>query len=101
MYISQGDVNFRTSKKSLPNSAKKITDGILAKGEVTGHAHRLADLEAAELYDLGEGTMLLIVGENGVSIQHEEHTTVSLPAGRYEVVIDREYSDEGERPVAD
>ena len=100
-YVSQGDVNFHRVKKSNLANAKRIADGVIARGEVTGHSHRLEVLEAAELYEVETGKMMLHVGENGVSIVHEEHCPVMLPQGDYEITIDREYSDEGERPVVD
>lgn len=102
-YVSQGDVNFRRVRKANLAGAKRVADGVIARGEVTGHSHRLAVLDAAELYDCGEGKMLLRVSESGVSIQHEEHAPVTLPQGDYEITIDREYDymGEAERPVVD
>ena len=100
-YVSQGDVNFRKTEKAVPETAKRISDGVIARGEVTGHSHRCEVLDAVELYEVETGKMVLRVGENGVSIVHEEHRPVMLPQGDYEVTIDREYSDEGERPVVD
>jgi hypothetical protein len=100
-YVSQGDVNFRRVNRQNLAGGKRVADGVIARGEVTGHSHRLAELDAAELYQMDGGKMLLRVGEEGVSIVHEEHRPVELPMGDYEVVIDREYADEGERPVVD
>jgi hypothetical protein len=100
-YKSQGDVNFRRTNQPIPKTAKRITDGVIARGEVTGHSHRCQVLDAVELYEVEAGKMMLCVGENGVSIVHEEHRPVMLPQGDYEITIDREYSDEGERPVVD
>ena len=110
MYKAQGDVNFRSTTGNIDLSvakdyfslAKFVGDGILARGEFSGHSHRLETLDAAELYELEEGKMVLIVGENGVSIIHEEHEEITLPKGTYEVTIDREYTGEGEeRRVTD
>lgn len=103
-YASQGDVNFRRIRNGrVGRGARRIADGVIARGEVTGHSHRLAVLDAAELYDCGEGKMLLRVGENGVSVVHEEHAPLVLPQGDYEVTLDREYDyfSESERPVSD
>ena len=42
-----------------------------------------------------------VTAEGGVSIVHEEHGTVSVPKGDYEVTIQREYSPEEIRSVVD
>jgi len=90
LWIRQGDVLLRPLAARPVTTGSRITDGILARGEMTGHAHRLSVL-TPELYDLDDGKMLLCVTEEGVSIQHEEHKPVEVPVGDYEVVIDREY----------
>ena len=99
--MSQGDVTF-LPVKSIPTGMKKVSDGILARGETTGHAHRVGTLDAAELYEM-DGKMFLAVGENGVSIVHEEHHPVTLDPGNYEVHIDKtfDYSAKQLRNVAD
>jgi hypothetical protein len=99
--MSQGDVTF-LPVKSIPSGMKKVSDGILAKGETTGHAHRIGTLEAAELYEM-DGKLFLSVGENGVSIVHEEHAPVTLDTGNYEVHIDKafDYSAQSLRNVTD
>lgn len=96
----QGDVLIRRIGKVPSGPRKPQQDGCLAYGEVTGHAHRVSDLQEAELFHVGDG-MYLSVGENGVSIQHEEHSTINLPPGNYEIVRQREYSPEAIRNVAD
>jgi hypothetical protein len=99
--ISQGDVTF-VPVKAVPKGGNKIADGILARGESTGHSHRVGTLEAAELYAI-EGKMFLKVGDEGVSIVHEEHAPVTLDPGNYEVIIDKQfdYSAQALRNVAD
>ena len=66
---------------------------ILAYGEVTGHAHRIADPDAS-------GAVLLTVAESATFLRltkkaqlvHEEHATIELEPGTYEVVHQREYA---------
>ncbi len=62
---------------------------VLAYGEVTGHAHAIADVNA-KLYESSAGRVL-VVEPSGVSVVHEEHTTVTLPGGTYFVRRQREY----------
>ena len=99
--MSQGDVTF-LPVKALPNGIKKLADGVIARGETTGHSHRVGTLESAELYQMN-GKMFLHVGENGVSIVHEEHAPVMLGPGNYEIHIDQsfDYSAQALRNVAD
>lgn len=77
---------------------KREGELVLARGEATGHAHRLAE-PSGRLFVLG-GSRYLVLGEPGW-LTHEEHATLELPAGRYEVRIQREYTPEGIRGVLD
>lgn len=96
----QGDVLIRRIESLPASKATKRVTGVLIEGEVTGHAHRLADLTAAEVLEVGEG-LYLRVGEAGASIVHEEHKPIILEPGNYEVFRQREYSPEEIRNVAD
>jgi hypothetical protein len=95
----QGDVLFKTVA-IIPEGGKKRVSGHILEGEVTGHIHRVAELEAAEVLECGDGLFLNVTGD-GVSIVHEDHKTLNLPAGNYEIVRQREYSPEEIRNVAD
>jgi hypothetical protein len=97
----QGDVLIRRIS-SLPTQKAQQTrlTGILAYGEVTGHAHRVEDLTHAEVLEIGDG-LFLRVAPAGVRVIHEEHAPVSLPAGDYEIEIQREYTPAEIRNVAD
>jgi hypothetical protein len=96
----QGDVLIRRIQSLPKQTAQARLNGILAYGEVTGHAHRVEDLAHAEVLEVGEG-LYLRVGDGGVRIVHEEHAPISLPPGNYEVSIQREYTPEAIRNVAD
>lgn len=100
----QGDVLFRKVRSLPAGDRKKRASGHILEGEATGHIHRVADqdLDAAEVLEFGEGQLYLSVSaEGGISIVHEEHDPITLPAGNYEVVRQREYSPEEIRNVAD
>ena len=66
---------------------------VLAYGEVTGHRHAIAEPHA-ELLALPdqeiERRFLRIVGDKAL-LRHEEHDTITLPPGTYQVVQQREY----------
>ena len=78
---------------------KKLKHLTLAEGEVTGHTHRITTGDA-ELYE-HEGTLYLKVKSEEASLTHEEHNEIKLPNGNYQIGIQREYSPEGWRRVAD
>jgi hypothetical protein len=96
----QGDVLIRQITSLPTQKAQSRLNGILAYGEVTGHAHRVEDMTKAEVLEIEKG-LYLHVEAGGVRIVHEEHAPISLPAGNYEVEIQREYAPEAIRNVAD
>ena len=102
----QGDVLF-IPVAALPEGVplRKRENGVVAYGEVTGHAHRLADLESAEVLECGN-ELYVRVTEKGLSLggatfAHEEHGPITLPDGPYKVGIQREYSPAAIRNTAD
>ena len=100
----QGDVLFKQVKSVPAGDRKKRASGHILEGEATGHIHRLAesDLDAAEVLEYGDGQLFLSVSaEGGISIVHEEHNPIMLPAGVYEVTRQREYAPDEIRNVAD
>lgn len=98
----QGDVLLRRVN-AIPTGEQRTLDKVtLALGEVTGHAHVLTgDLEETVVRDPDlERRFLRVLGDGGV-LTHEEHATIQIPPGDYEVVRQREYEEEGLRWVAD
>lgn len=94
---------------------------VLAYGEVTGHAHAITKTDVVH-YDATNPTeaarqVLASVGltvevsehnapsflevPTGAEVEHEEHATVALPAGRYVRLTQREYAPDTLRSVAD
>lgn len=74
---------------------------VLAYGEATGHAHVIKHKHATLYKALANDNRYLRVLENEVVLSHEEHTPIPLPLGNYKVVIQREYTPEEIRNVAD
>lgn len=120
--IRQGDVCLVKVSK-LPEGCTEVphVNGaiVLAFGEVTGHAHKIADWQdAARMKDAGRqarnvlhatrarllqspnGTRFLEVTKP-VTLKHEEHTAHEIPAGIYELPQQMEHSAERMRRVAD
>jgi len=98
----QGDV-FLRQVRSIPKSAtpqKQENRIVLAYGEVTGHAHAIHDLGRVDVFVGAESQMYLRVKE-ATTLNHEEHAAIALPPGNYERVLQKEYSPEAIRNVAD
>ena len=72
---------------------------VLAEGEVTGHAHAIAD-ETVTSY-VGADGALYLDAPKGAAVRHEEHATITLPPGKYRVLRQREYTPDSIRNVAD
>jgi hypothetical protein len=98
----QGDLLF-VKVKSVPGGGIARKSGHILEGEATGHIHRVAEnqLAEAEVLDCGAGLFMTVTAEGGVSIVHEDHNSIVLPPGNYEVVRQREYSPEQIRNVQD
>ena len=101
----QGDVLI-TRVRAIPKGADpKARDAgrvVLAHGEVTGHAHAIMDT-AATLFSLldDQREELFLEVDGTVTLRHEEHAPVEIPAGKYRVTHQREYTPAEIRRVAD
>lgn len=104
----QGDVLVCGVDK-LPENATEVANHtriVLAYGEVTGHAHVIASDEAREFSftdtkaDSVVRRFLKVFGR-GTELRHEEHATIPLPPGIYEIIQQREYDPEAPQTVAD
>jgi hypothetical protein len=89
--LQHGDVILKRIDK-IPESMKKIAPKgniILAEGEVTGHAHRIKEINKAELFE-NNGLFMLKVNDP-VDLVHEEHKTITIQPGSYEIDRVKEY----------
>ncbi|MEE8115112.1 MAG: hypothetical protein V3T23_12260 [Nitrososphaerales archaeon] len=85
----QGDVSIMAVKE-LPKRVKRVQgEPILARGEVTGHAHKMIEGKV-KLYQLA-GLLYLKVLSEVARLYHEEHEDIVLPRGDYEVRRQREF----------
>jgi len=101
----QGDVLFRRLRELPRGKMIRRESGIVALGEVTGHSHALAaeDRDIAAVLEMGSRLFVHVghTDRGGVTVVHEEHAPVTLPKGDFEVIIQREYTPQKIRPVAD
>ena len=96
----QGDVFLIPVNQIADGAATQHRHGVLAEGEVTGHSHRFAVPAEADLFQAG-GDMYVDVLVEGAELIHQEHATIRLPRGAYQVRIQREYTPKGIRRVVD
>ena len=85
---------------AIPSDAMRRPSTVLARGEATGHSHRIADASAAELYEQ-DGVGYLSVTTGTAMLIHDEHKPIELPRGMYKFWQQREYSPKEIRRVVD
>jgi hypothetical protein len=92
--IRQGDVLL--VRVNPPKDAQQVPDaqGLRVPGERTGHAHVLP----AAVFERADGTRLLYLDEDA-TLSHEEHAPLTVPAGWWEPVTQREFAP-GRAPAA-
>ncbi|MCU0495769.1 MAG: hypothetical protein MUF87_00295 [Anaerolineae bacterium] len=95
----QGDVLIAQAQL-IPTDAKPLPVPILARGEITGHSHRIAEPNAAQCWELNGQLYLKVIAESATVI-HDEHQPITLPQGIYRVWLQREYSPEEIRRIVD
>ena len=105
-FCSQGDLNI-WSVNDIPSelsgtSPSKDGNHVLAHSE-TGHHHVISD-DSVTLYNQDEFISYLDV-EKDSNVIHlrgfDTHETIQLPAGKYRLTRQREYTPEGYRRAAD
>ena len=100
----QGDIYFvKLDEKIDSADAVPVKSGIIAKGETTGHAHRVSpsSIAAGALLSIVGSAMFLRSPEAGTTIVHDEHGPIELPAGSYAVIPQQEFDGLRWRQVLD
>lgn len=126
-HYRQGDVLFIKIDELPPLRFKTRKDKVILKGEVTGHAHKLEGktkiLEVAEEianFELKDWTLSntamarnafasvpksQVIGyavvDSPAELTHEEHKTITIPPGKYQIRRQREYDEKEIRFVED
>lgn len=85
---------------TIPECTRLLSHLVLAEGELTGHEHRIAEKDSAELHQ-ANGDLFLRVKEERATLIHQEHGPIALPRGVYRVWRQREYSPAEIRVVRD
>ncbi len=85
---------------AIPAEALRRPSAVLARGEATGHSHRMADPSVVDLFDRG-GVGYLTVRADSATLVHDEHKPITLPRGHYRFWVQREYSPKEIRRIVD
>ncbi len=100
----QGDIFFvKLEQEPDFERGTPVKTGVIARGEETGHMHRVSPASLADgatLALLG-GSMYLRSPEAGATIVHDEHGPIQLPVGVYAVVNQQEFDGLRWRTVLD
>ena len=86
--------------KSIPADATRRPGAVLARGEATGHSHRIDDARAVELFDY-DGVGYLRVTAPQARLIHDEHQPITLPRGVFRFWMQREYTPKEIRRIVD
>jgi len=86
--------------EALPDQVRQLHHLVLAEGEMTGHSHRIAERDAAVLYQSGDGLYLTVTAPLATLV-HQEHGPITLTQGIYHIWRQREYSPKEIRYVRD
>ena len=77
--------------EKLPEGLIQSKDGnVLAFGEVTGHSHKLISEQCLVLQE-PKTLKKFIKTEQEVELIHQEHDTIQIPKGMFEIINEREF----------
>lgn len=103
MNIRHGDINFAKSNKVDGQKVKHNGSFVFGLGETTGHKHiiTVAKPSDMEIYETPIGRIFVLKSEGKLS--HEEHQTITIPAGTYKQVqeIEKDWFQMTTRKVLD
>ena len=84
----------------VPADARPRHSAVLARGEATGHSHRISDPSTVEIFEARDAAFLRVNAESAMLI-HDEHKPIELPRGVYRFWQQREYTPKAIRTVVD
>ena len=85
---------------AVPADATPRPSAVLARGEATGHSHRIADPSGVQLFE-HDGVGYLSVTAESARLVHDEHHPIDLPRGFYRFWQQREYTPKEIRTIID
>lgn len=101
MVYRHGDVILTRCDAAVPAEATRRPTAVLARGEMTGHSHRIAEADAADVYEFGGVGYLDVTADAGATLVHDEHGPIPLARGVYRFWKQREYTPKEIRTIID
>ena len=86
---------------SIPTGLKQTKRVTLAHGEVTGHHHTIHEGATGYASDVDALVDYIEVTAPAADLTHQEHSTIPIPTGKYQVVKQVEYTPAELRNVRD
>lgn len=91
--IRHGDVNFAPFYGKIESNSKEVNHKgsfVFALGETTGHKHVITvpKIEDMDIYETAVGRIYVL--KTAGKLSHEEHETITIPAGTYQQVQEQE-----------
>jgi hypothetical protein len=85
----QGDILLKKIE-TIPVGVQPSNDDVILRGEATGHAHRIVNgtIFTRSRFPTEE---MYVEAKVGAALIHEEHSTIPIEPGFYEVIRQREY----------
>lgn len=88
----QGDILLvKTEISELTEKVERVESGVIAEGEVTGHAHKVVGGTLTSQYGV-----LRVVASEGTKVVHDEHADLELEPGIWLVRNQEEYAGDGQ-----
>lgn len=95
LQLVQGDVFFLRIENSDKNFRRLPKEGfVVAEGEITGHKHRVVEApdSIVEIAEDANGFYLNVV-KGTAQMTHQEHDTITLTPGQYQIIKQVEYDE--------
>lgn len=102
-YTAQGDLNFFAVDEIPSDVTETVAEQHVLAHSETGH-HHVVDRATVRVYNRDEFESFLEVPQEAEVIHlrgFDTHDKINLPAGKYRVTRQREYTPEGYRRAAD
>lgn len=99
-HIRQGDTMLRRIN-NIPSGKNKTKQCTLMLGEVSGHHHTISSGAVGFADDETQLVDYVSVNEDNAALTHQEHSTIQMPKGNFEKLIQVEDTSQEVRRVAD
>ena len=87
-----GDLRLKKLEiNTVPSDTKKLGGNIIAEGEKTGHNHKLVGSVQLYANKVGTDVKYIEVLED-TKLVHQEHDTIPMEKGIYELIHEQEFS---------